>query len=152
MQICIIECKWFPSNSGPRGPCSSVFSCVPGLFWYGYFGVRGHMQWSLKKAGGFWLPPSVDAMPGIASWSCSFSVYSHRPWLTYVGNRRRSTQTNIFLKSPLFLLFSPKHFSAIVYIIYSSHMYYLSAISTAVGIEKKLACSPPKCEIVELWL
>lgn len=68
-------------------------------------------------------------------------------WGTGEGQHRL-----MHFQSPLFLLFSPKCFSATVYIIYSLHMYYLSAISTAVGIEKKLTYSPPKCEIAVLWL
>lgn len=146
MQICIIECKWFLSNGAHAHLFSATFlSFFVWLLW------RGSMQWSrLKKAGRSWLPPSVGAMPGIASWSSSFSVATGQD--LYVWGIGEGQHRLMCFQRPLFLLFSPKCFSATAYIIYSSHMYNLSAISTAVGIEKKLACSPPKCETEVLWL
>lgn len=85
MQIWVVDHKWLLSNPGPRGPGSSVYSRVPGLF--GMLTLtEGSYAVKQEKEGWGW---------GV----CSFAVCSHRPWLTCVGNKRRSTQTNVFSKS-----------------------------------------------------
>lgn len=60
--------------------------------------------------------PSADATPGISLWAAAFPLAVREPRLLCFGNRKRSTQTNAFSKSPLFFLLSHRFSVITVYI------------------------------------